>query len=89
MNTKRLIITGKVQGVFYRKSAKEKAGELKITGTVRNLSNEDVEIIATGNREQLDNFIAWCKTGPPEAVVTNIHIEELSVQLLGNFSIIR
>jgi acylphosphatase len=89
MNTIRLIITGKVQGVFYRQSAKAKATELGIDGTVKNLPTGDVEIIATGNREQLDHFINWCKTGPPKAVVTNIHIEELLHQLFGDFSIIR
>jgi acylphosphatase len=89
MNTIRLIVTGKVQGVFYRQSAKAKAMELYITGTVKNLPAGDVEIIATGNREQLDSLITWCKIGPPKAVVTNIRIEELSVQLFGNFSIIR
>jgi acylphosphatase len=89
MITIRLVITGKAQGVFYRKSVKEKAGELKITGTVRNLANGDVEIIATGNREQLDSLINWCKAGPPKAIVTNIHLEELPVQLFENFSISR
>jgi acylphosphatase len=89
MITMRLVITGKVQGVFYRKSAKEKAGELKITGTVRNLATGEVEIIATGNREQLDNLITWCKVGPPKAVVTKIEIEEQPFQLFNRFSITR
>jgi acylphosphatase len=89
MNTIRLIITGTVQGVYYRQSAKAKATELHITGTVKNLQAGEVEIIATATQQQLDNFIIWCKAGPPKAVVTNIRIEELSVQLFGNFSIIR
>ena len=85
MNTVRLVITGKVQGVFYRQSAKEKVIELRITGTVKNLPAGDVEIIATGDRKQLDNLIAWCKKGPPKAVVTNVLIEELPLQLFENF----
>jgi acylphosphatase len=89
MNTIRLIISGKVQGVFYRKSAKEKAIELGVTGTVKNLYTEDVEIIATGNREQLDSFIDWCKAGPPKAVVAKIQVQELPFQLFENFSIER
>jgi acylphosphatase len=89
MITMRLVITGKVQGVFYRKSAKEKAVELKITGTVRNLTNGDVEIIATGNREQLDNLINWCKTGPPKAVVAKIEIDEQLFRQFPDFSITR
>jgi acylphosphatase len=87
MITIRLVITGKVQGVFYRKSAKEKAGELKITGSVRNLANGDVEIIATAAQQQLNDLITWCKTGPPKAGVTNILVEEQPLQIFTDFSI--
>jgi acylphosphatase len=87
MNTIRLIITGRVQGVFYRKSAKEKADALNITGMVKNIAGGEVEIIASGTKEQLDNFIAWCKVGPPKAVVTKIEIEEQPLQLFLDFSV--
>lgn len=89
LNTIRLVITGKVQGVFYRQSAKEKATELRITGTVKNLPVGDVEIVATGDREQLHNLITWCKKGPPKAVVTNVLMKELPLQLFSNFAIVR
>jgi acylphosphatase len=87
MNTIRLIITGRVQGVFYRKSAKEKADALNITGMVKNIAGGEVEIIASGTKEQLDNFIAWCKVGPPKAVVTKIEIGEQPLQLFLDFSV--
>ena len=87
--TIRLIVEGKVQGVFYRQSAKEKADKLGITGTVRNLKNGDVEIIATGAAGQLEQLIQWCNQGPPRAVVTNITSTPLTLQTFHNFIILR
>lgn len=87
--TIRIIIQGKVQGVFYRQSAREKAITLGITGTVCNLPDETVEIIATGNNEQLEQFIQWCESGPPRAIVSDIESTPLPLQTFENFSIIR
>ena len=87
--TIRLIIEGNVQGVFYRQSAKEKADKLGISGTVRNLKDGSVEIIATGNPGQLEQLIQWCNLGPPKAVVTNITSTPLPLQPFNNFVILR
>ncbi|MEJ0106024.1 MAG: acylphosphatase [Bacteroidota bacterium] len=87
--TIKLIVEGKVQGVFYRHSTKEKATELGITGTVRNLKNGNVEIIATGTAEQLAQLTQWCYHGPPHAIVNNISSTPLSLQTFNNFIIIR
>jgi len=65
-----ITISGKVQGVFFRQSAKEKALELGLTGQVKNLGDGNVHIIASGTREQLSAFTDWCKKGPRRAVVT-------------------
>jgi acylphosphatase len=89
MQTVRIRISGRVQGVFYRKSAREKATELDIKGTVRNCDDESVEIIATGSKEQLAELIAWCRKGPRGAEVSNVETQELSLQPFNNFSIIR
>lgn len=67
-----LIIEGKVQGVFYRASAMEKAVSLGLSGFVRNLSGGEVELVAEGRRENLDELISWCRIGPPNAHVTDI-----------------
>jgi len=89
MQTVKIIVIGKVQGVFYRQSTREKAIGLGIKGTVRNCDDDSVEIIATGTREQLDKLITWCKQGPPRAKVSDVTIQELSLQSFNNFSIIR
>jgi acylphosphatase len=89
MQTMQIKITGSVQGVFFRQSTKEKADRFGIKGTVRNCEDDSVEIIATGEKEQLDKLIAWCREGPPRAVVDNVTTQELSLREFKKFSIIR
>lgn len=84
-----IIVTGKVQGVWYRQSAKEKAFELGVTGTIRNQPDESVAIIATGTDNQLAPFIAWCRQGPPRAHVLQTNVKELSLQSFDSFIIER
>ena len=89
MPTKRLIIKGRVQGVFYRATAKDVAEENGITGWVKNTAEGYVEIMATGSGEQLENFLQWCRQGPPRAQVTAIEQEELPEQDFDGFRITR
>ena len=89
MLTVSITISGKVQGVWYRQSAKEQAQQLGITGQVRNEPDGSVYIIATGTKEKMDQFINWCKKGPPKARVTNINIKELLLQQFTHFTIER
>lgn len=70
----RILVQGRVQGVFFRDSARRVASGLGLSGTVRNLPEGDVEIIAEGPGEKLDSLIQWCRTGPPAAVVENIQV---------------
>jgi acylphosphatase len=63
------IITGTVQGVFFRANTHEKAMELKLTGWVRNLSNGSVEVHAFGAKSQLNNLNDWLQHGPHGANV--------------------
>jgi acylphosphatase len=86
--TIRLIVEGRVQGVFYRQSTREKATALGITGTVKNQRDGNVEIIATGSPEQLDQLTQWCNQGPPRAVVTKVSSTPLPLQSFKNFIII-
>jgi acylphosphatase len=89
MKTIRLTIKGKVQGVFYRATAKDIADQLGIKGWVRNLPNNNVEITATAAEELLQEFIAWCKQGPPRAKVDGVIVEELNLEEFNGFRIIR
>ena len=89
MQTIRIKVEGRVQGVFFRQSTQEKANQLGIKGTVKNCDDDSVEVIATGTKEQLDKLVAWCRKGPPKANVINVTTQELSLQTFYNFSIIR
>lgn len=89
LQTISVIVKGKVQGVYYRQSTREKAKALQITGTVKNLFDGTVELIATGTSEQLEQLTTWCRLGPPRAAVTDLIITPLSLQSFNDFSIIR
>lgn len=69
-----LLIQGRVQGVGYRMSAQWKARELGLVGWVRNRPGGAVELVAEGPGDVLDQFIAWCRSGPPVARVTNVQV---------------
>lgn len=70
--TIRLVIHGRVQGVWYRATARREATALGIDGWVRNLPDGTVETVAAGQQEALDRFVAWCGQGPPGANVTRV-----------------
>ena len=89
MKTVRLTIKGKVQGVFYRATAKDVADLMGVNGWIKNLPNDNVEIIATATEEILQKFINWCKQGPPKAKVDDVNVEELELQEFNGFRIIR
>jgi acylphosphatase len=74
MKAVRIVIHGKVQGVFFRKYTKEKAEQLGIKGLVRNLSNGTVEVIAEADDEILETFLKWCHTGSPSSKVDKVEI---------------
>ena len=82
-------VHGKVQGVFFRASTKNKADELSVTGFVRNESDGTVYIEAEGEEEALKKFIAWCHQGPAHAQVERCDITEENVHGLLTFMITR
>ena len=89
MQTISITVSGKVQGVFYRQSTKEKATALGITGSVKNLKDGNVFIVATGTKEQLDALVAWCRQGPPKAKVADVVTMDMALQYFDEFSILR
>jgi acylphosphatase len=69
-----LIISGHVQGVFYRGFTEETAVSLGLTGWVRNTSEGDVEALFEGDRASIEKAIRSCYDGPPAARVDNIDV---------------
>lgn len=84
-----MVISGKVQGVFFRASAKAKADELGIHGFVRNQPDGSVYIEAEADGEKLNAFEVWCNQGPPRAQVTHTEIKEGSLQNFSTFTVIK
>ncbi|MFH1984723.1 MAG: acylphosphatase [Pseudomonadota bacterium] len=70
-----VIITGKVQGVWYRGSTQAAAQRIGgIGGWVRNLPGGDVEAVMEGARDRVEALIAWCHNGPPRARVDAVNV---------------
>lgn len=89
MYTVHLLIKGKVQGVFYRASAKKVADELGLTGWIKNTREGDVEAIACGERDSVLDFANWCKKGPARARVENVVVTERTEEKFDGFEIVR
>ncbi len=70
--TRRFRVTGRVQGVYFRQSARLEAERLAITGLARNLPDGSVEVIAHGPRAALDTFREWLHRGPTTARVASV-----------------
>lgn len=89
MPTLHLIIKGKVQGVFYRATANKVAKQWGVSGWVRNTKEGNVEIVASGNDEQLNSFVNWCKQGPSFARVDQVEVQITAEQHFEGFEILR
>lgn len=74
----KLVITGRVQGVFFRASAQQEAVALGLRGVARNRPDGAVEIIAEGPRLSLEQFLGWARVGPPRARVAEVELEWLA-----------
>jgi len=78
MNTIHIIVSGRVQGVYFRAHTKKQAIKQGITGFVRNKEDGSVEIVACANQQSLDSFVSWCNKGPLLAKVSNMLVNDHS-----------
>lgn len=85
---KRITVSGKVQGVWYRKHACDKAMELGLLGTVQNLTTGEVLIHAVGTEEQLNVMEEWCWKGSPKSNVTSVVLSKIEAKSYPDFRII-
>ncbi len=76
----RLRITGLVQGVFYRDTAKQVADEMGVAGWIRNEPDGSVYAEAEAEEVAMQRFIDWCRRGPPAASVKNVEVGELPLE---------
>jgi len=70
-----IVVKGRVQGVFFRASAQQQGLQLGLTGEVRNLPDGSVEAIVEGEKRAVDDFVDWCRRGPPSAEVEAVEVK--------------
>ncbi len=69
---RRVVISGQVQGVWFRESCRQQARVNAVAGSVRNLEDGTVEAIFEGPPVSVERLIEWCRTGPRHAVVESV-----------------
>lgn len=85
---RRLTISGKVQGVYYRASMVETAQRLGIVGWVCNCTDGSVEAVIAGESAAVAALIAWARQGPPAAEVVHVRVELSDEEDFDSFSVI-
>jgi len=83
MIARRCHVSGRVQGVFFRASTREKALHLGCTGYARNLPDGRVEVLVVGEPSAAQSLIEWLWIGPPAAHVTNVDVVTVAIDELG------
>lgn len=75
----RVVVSGRVQGVFYRATLRAEATRRAVAGWARNLPDGRVEAELQGQPHDVDAVVAWCREGPAQARVSDVEVEELPV----------
>jgi acylphosphatase len=86
---RRAIVSGRVQGVFYRQNTVQEAKKRHLTGWVKNLDNGDVELVVCGSEQSVQSLCDWLWEGPSAAEVVNVAISEEPIQAFDSFDIVR
>jgi acylphosphatase len=85
--SRRVVVRGRVQGVFFRDSTRGRAIQLGVNGWVRNLPDGTVEALFEGRPEAVDAAIEFCRRGPSHAEVTAIDVHEQAPSGLAGFQV--
>jgi len=81
------LVSGRVQGVFFRAATEAAARRLGVTGWVRNLADGSVELVACGEEAKLAELERWLWQGPPRARVEQVRSREAELQTFSDFSV--
>ena len=84
----RVIVSGRVQGVYFRDSCRSQAQRLGVRGWVRNRPDGTVEVVAEGPRDDVDQLLNWCRQGPSRAQVTGIVVADEVLKAERGFHIV-
>ena len=83
---RRFVVTGRVQGVFFRASTRDVALELSLRGYAKNLHDGNVEVIACGQVDAIDKLAAWLREGPRMAAVAGVDEEQVEYRNFEGFA---
>ncbi|MHB8895224.1 MAG: acylphosphatase [Candidatus Geothermincolia bacterium] len=83
----RVVVRGRVQGVFFRARTRQTARQLGLSGWVRNVRDGSVEALFEGDRDSVEKAIGWCREGPPASVVDSLDVEWLEPGALQGFEV--
>ena len=75
MIRRRVTVSGQVQGVFFRDMCRRQARALAVAGWVRNRADGTVEAVLEGEPAAVEQVLAWMRTGPPGAVVSDVQVD--------------
>jgi acylphosphatase len=89
METFHLLISGKVQGVFFRETSRRLAEKLNVKGWIKNTSDGNVEALVTGDENALNDFVNFCKEGPERAAVDEVKVSKQQRIDFDKFEVIR
>ena len=89
VSCRRFVVSGRVQGVFYRASTQQAALRLGLTGWVRNLADGSVELLACGDDARLDELERWLWQGPPNARVEQVASRATETEPFHGFDIVK
>ena len=76
-----------MQGVWFRDSCRREAERLGVAGWARNGDDGSVEVVAVGDDDAVRELEAWCRVGPPRALVTRVDVRDEPVELVEGFRI--
>ena len=87
MNCIHLIVSGRVQGVFFRDSTRNKAIELGLSGYAKNLPDGNVEVVAEGDENKINELIKFIKNHPGHSKVAEVKIKQKGPENFNGFEI--
>ena len=87
--SRRFIVSGKVQGVFFRASTKQQALKLELTGYAKNLQSGQVEVLVQGDKDSVNDLVTWLGVGPQYAQVDSVvEVDASDSELLVDFKVL-
>jgi acylphosphatase len=87
LTRKRVVVSGRVQGVFFRDTARQRAEAAGVAGWIRNTPDGTVEAVFEGDPEAVDEMVEFARRGPSRAEVANVQVEEEEPEGLSGFEV--